>query len=204
VRAVSRLGAHPSQVSLGEIEEVTAEISGLWLLMITLVGAVPADAGRTLSARERAAFLGWGAWMQRADALADLAKDAADGLLSSLPGYLLWQIEPAAYLAACEPGATGALYGLLRRHGVAARCLPDPAALDALEAELAGLGEVPSLLRWVHGFLAWRYESVNPLPEGVASFQRFAPAPALFAASDLPVVWPPAASDLPVVQQKGM
>jgi hypothetical protein len=188
VRAVSRLGAHPSQVSLAQIEEVTAEISGVWLLMITLVGALPPDAARTLSASERAAFLGWGAWMQRADALADLAKDAADGLISSLPGYLLWQIDPAGYLAACEGGAPGALHELLRRHGVAARCLPGPGELAALEAALAGLGEVPALLRWVHGFLAWRYESVSALPAGVLSFRGYAPAPVLFAAADLPSI----------------
>jgi hypothetical protein len=125
--------------------------------------------------------------MQRADALADLAKDAADGLISSLPGYLLWQIDPDAYLAACEPGATGVLYGLLHQHRIAARCLPPSATLDALEGALCGLGEVPSLLRWVHGFLAWRYESVSPLPDGVASFRGYAPAPALFTTSDLPV-----------------
>jgi hypothetical protein len=124
--------------------------------------------------------------VQRADALADLAKDAADGLVSSLPGHMLFEREPAAYLAACERGDAPALYALVRRHGVDAACLPLRGELGELRQELSALGEVPALLGWVHGFLAWRYTSVRPLPGGDDSFGKYAPTEALFSPRDLP------------------
>ena len=188
VRAVVTLSAHPGQVSLGQVEAVTTDISAVWLRMIALVGALPGDAVRTLSLAERVAFEQWGGWVQRADALADFAKDTDEGLVSSLPGYLLWRHDPRGYLDACARRDHEALYHLVRHHGVDRQCLPTTAQLNALNTGMASLGEVGSLLRWVHSFLAWRYESVSPSRDQVPSSERAAPTPALFRVDDLPVI----------------
>ncbi len=158
VEAVARLSAHPATVSGAQVREVTGWISGAWLLMITAIGALPAAVPQPLTASEEAAFYAWGGWIQRADALADLPKDAADGLISSLPGWMLWSEDPASYLEAVthQPDQ---LYAMLARSGVDRACLPPPGALAALEARLARLGSVPSLLRWIHRFLSWRYRT---------------------------------------------
>ena len=39
---------------------------------------------------------------------------------------------------------------------------PRPGELDELERALSGLGLVPTWLRWIHGFLSWRWR-VHPL-----------------------------------------
>lgn len=176
-RAVAVLGAHPAATTLAEVERVTADISGVWLMMMAAVGTLAAPRG--LSAAERRAILGWGAWIQRADALADLAKDTADGLWSSLPGRLLFDLEPAGYLDACERRDTGAFFQLLRHHRVDEACLPPPRQLDLLGDALGSLGELPSLLRWIHGFLVWRYTLLQPAAP-------FAPAYASFS-TDTPI-----------------
>ena len=141
---------------------MTRQISGAWLLMIALVGALPASAPRPLTPAEERAFFAWGAWIQRADALADLGKDTADGLVNSLPGRHIWAARPEAYRALLaappSPDRERRLYALAAETGADRACLPpSPRALQALAAPLDRLGAVPDLLAWIHGFLCWRY-----------------------------------------------
>lgn len=145
VQAVRVLSGDPAHTAREDVEVVTAQISGLWLEMITMVGALGADV-RGLTLDERLAFEGWGAWIQRADALSDFGKDRADGLRSSLPSHAL-----------CSLGVDSDPWGALVRHRVDEALMPPAGALDALVARHAALGEVPALLRWIHGFLTWRY-----------------------------------------------
>ena len=157
VDAVAVLSAAPPQVSGARVAAVTGDISARWLRMITLVGPLAASASRGLHRAELQAFDPWGAAIQRADALADLDKDLADGLVSSLPSWLLHARSPSAWRAAVQnPGEAHAQVAL---HAVDLPCVAPPprAAAEAL----AGLGEVPGLLRWIHGFLLWRY-AVHP------------------------------------------
>jgi hypothetical protein len=162
VCAVAVLTAHPAAVSRAEVAAVTRAISGAWLLMIAMVGTLPPDASRAFSAAEEGEFFAWGSAIQRADALADLAKDLADGHLASFPGLLLWERAPAAYLDAAHRGDAAELYALVRAHGVDRACLPDAAEAAALERTLGGLGEVPALLQWIHAYLVGRYQA-HPL-----------------------------------------
>lgn len=159
VEAVAVLTAHPASVTRAAVAEVTRRISGAWLLMIAMVGTLPDDARRAFSASEEEAFFGWGWAIQRADALADLAKDLGDGHLSSWPGVLLWERAGQAYLDAARRGDGAAVYALVREHGVDRRCLPRGEETAALHEALAGLGEVPALLSWIHGFLLRRYDA---------------------------------------------
>jgi hypothetical protein len=159
VSAVAVLTAHPRAVSRAEVAAVTRAISGAWLLMIAMVGTLPADAARAFSPAEEAEFFAWGSAIQRADALADLAKDLADGHLASWPGILLWERAPAAYLDAALRGDAAAVYALVRAHGVDRECLS-----EIPERALAGLGEVPAILLWIHAYLAGRYED-HPLAD---------------------------------------
>ncbi len=147
-RAVAVLTADPETVTRADVERVTAQISGAWLMMITMVGTLPSDAQRSLTEDEREAFWGWGGWIQRADALADLDKDLADGHRSSAPLWLLAQ---------CTQIEPNAVYAQVAEHGVDLRCIPNPSALTALQSNLQGLGEVGAWLQWIHGFLLERY-----------------------------------------------
>ena len=157
VEAVRVLTSHPTAVTRAEVAAVTRSISGVWLLMIARLGELPGDAVRALTPAEEEGFLDWGWAVQRADALADLAKDLADGHLSSWAGRLLWERAPAAYLDAAARGDVPAIYALLRAHEVDRDCLPDAAEAAKLEAALPALGEVPDLLAWIHAYLARRY-----------------------------------------------
>ncbi|MCC6558006.1 MAG: hypothetical protein IT372_34095 [Polyangiaceae bacterium] len=157
VDAVEVLTSHPGAVSLAEVAGVTRRISGLWLLMVALVGSLPEDAARAPSADEEEAFLDWGFHIQRADALADLEKDGRDGLVSTFAGRLAWEREPARYLPACARGDAAAVYAMVARHRIDEECVRGGVPADALAARLAGLGEVRALLRWIHGFLVHRY-----------------------------------------------
>jgi hypothetical protein len=157
VEAVSVLTSHPAAVRREQVAGITRRISGAWLLMIAMIGSLPEDAARPLSAAEEEDFFAWGSAIQRADALADLEKDLGDGHLSSYPGRLLWERAPEAYLDAAARGDFTAIYALVRAHGVERDCLPDPAEAAALSAALPCLGEVPSLLGWIQGYLASRY-----------------------------------------------
>jgi hypothetical protein len=169
VEAVRVLTSHPAGVSRAEVAAVTRAISGVWLLMIARLGELPAEARRPFTAAEEEDFQAWGWAIQRADALADLAKDLGDGHLASWPGLLLWERAPAAYLDAAARGDAAAIHALLRAHEVDRACLPDAAEAAALAASLPDLGEVRALLAFVHGYLVRRFRAL-PL-----STQREAP-----------------------------
>ena len=125
--------------------------------MIARLGELPGDARRAFTAEEEDAFLAWGWDIQRADAIADLAKDLGDGHLSSWPGLLLWERAPEPYLAAAERGDVEAIYALLHAHEVDLDCLPTAAERAARDARLGDLGEVRSLLAFIHAYLVRRY-----------------------------------------------
>ena len=180
VESVALLSAHPSTHTPARVAWITRQISGAWLLMITMVGALPASVPRPLTPAEERAFFGWGAWIQRADALADLGKDTADGLISSVPGRLIWERRPEAHRAALAAGDTDRLYALAAETDADLACLPPPGELVRLHRALARLGAVPDLLAWIRGFLAWRYLQ-HPAcrreraggPAGAASWQAY-------------------------------
>jgi hypothetical protein len=157
VEAVALLTSHPAKVTRAEVDRITGRISGAWLLMIAMIGALPSDAKRPLSAAEEEAFFAWGSAVQRADALADLEKDLADGHLASYPGRLLWESAPEAYLDALARGDLRAVYALVSEHEIDRACLLDEEDIELLSAELPRLGEVPSLFAWIQGYLADRY-----------------------------------------------
>lgn len=174
VDAVERLTAPPASVSLEAVVETTGAISGAWLLMITAVGTLPPDASRRLTPDERRAFYDWGFHIQRADALADLEKDLADGHLSSWPCYTLRQRAPTAF----DDADLGRIYQLVADHQLDLAALPEAPELEALDRRLSALGEVPAMLRWIHGFLIDRYlahprcarsETPEPMRSFVAS-----------------------------------
>ena len=157
VEAVRVLTSHPAQVTRAEVARVTRSISGVWLLMIARLGELPEGAQRAITPIEEQGFHTFGWAIQRADALADLAKDLADGHLASWPGLLLWERAPDAYLDAAARGDAAAIHALLRAHDVDLECLPDAAEAAALAAALPDLGEARLLLGWIHDFLARRY-----------------------------------------------
>lgn len=157
VQAVVTYTAHPSSVAAEQIASVTADISGAWLLMIALCGTLPLDAARGLTADEERAFFAFGGPIQRADALADLGKDAGEGLIATIPGQHAWRAAGARYLAAVRDGDERTLYHLVARHDADLRCLPHAGTLETAAETLGGLGELPALLRWIHGFLLTRY-----------------------------------------------
>lgn len=155
--AVAVFTAHPAAVDLAAVDRVTADISGAWLSMIALVGVLDPCTGPWPGADELAAFFDWGLHIQRADALSDLGKDLADGLITTSPGWRAWSADPAGFEAALTSGDPGAMYTLFAAGGVDLACLPARSDLDRLEARMAALGELPRLLRWIHGFLLGRY-----------------------------------------------
>ncbi|EYF04147.1 hypothetical protein [Chondromyces apiculatus] len=157
VDAVVTLSSHPGEVSLAEVAGVTRRISGVWLLMIALVGTLPDDAGRTFTSDEEEAIHDWGFHIQRTDALADLQKDVDDGLTSSFAGRILWEREPSRYLPACRARDARTLYDMLARHRVDDACLRGGEPHQNLATRLRGLGEIHPLLAWIHGFLLDRY-----------------------------------------------
>jgi hypothetical protein len=165
VEAVAVLTAHPARVTRAAVAEVTRSISGAWLLMIAMVGTLPRDAARPFSLAEEGAFFDWGWAIQRADALADLAKDIGDGHLSSFPGVLLWERAGDTYLDAARRRDDAALYALVRAHDVEASCLPGEAEMASLDSTLGELGEVPAVLSWIHDYLLQRYHA-HPLAGG--------------------------------------
>ena len=159
VDAVVTLTAHPATVSAARVARVSTRISTLWLGMISAVGALPFAAPRTASLRRRRAMLRWGRWIQRADALADLARDLDDGLLSTAVGHGLWERAPAAFDDALLRRDTAAVYALVAEHGVDAAMSPPPGALARASLDLDGLGALPAHLAWIHAYLLGRYES---------------------------------------------
>ncbi|PRQ03450.1 hypothetical protein ENSA5_15760 [Enhygromyxa salina] len=162
VRAVRLLSSDPTRVDPRAVEAVTADISGAWLLMVTMIGELPEDARRPLRAHELAAFYDWGLHIQTADALADLHKDTADGLVASRPGVLLAQGAPELWRFALGQGRLAPLYRGVSEAKIDLDTLPAADEVDRLGEALADLGQVPIWLRWIHGFLTWRW-LVHPL-----------------------------------------
>jgi hypothetical protein len=162
VRAVRLLSSDPRTVDPAAIEAVTADISGAWLLMVTMVGELPEDARRPIDTREEAAFYRFGLHVQTADALADLHKDTADGLVASRVGVRLAAREPDLWQRALTTGELAPLYRGMVDHAIDLATFPGATELDALDGALSGLGLVPTWLRWIHAFLSWRWW-VHPL-----------------------------------------
>lgn len=177
VDAVAVLSSHPGEVSLEEVARTTSRISGAWLLMIAAVGSLPEDAARMLSVAEEAAFFRWGFHIQRADALADFEKDTRDGLVSTYVGKLLWAREADAYWRACSHFDAPTLYSMLVRHRVDEAAFPEgwlqaPSHVVP-ETGLEQVGRVPALLKWIHGFLSYRY-LIHPHCRRVSDESTFA------------------------------
>lgn len=168
VRAVRLLSSPPAHVDPAAIRAVSADISGAWLLMVTAIGELPAAARRSVSSHEEAAFYRWGLAIQAADALADLDKDTADGLVASWPGVLLDACEPGRERwrrAYAEDDARELLAGMIE-HAIEPAILPSARERLELDATLAELGAVPHWLAWIHDFLLQRWRA-HPL--GLAS-----------------------------------
>ncbi len=155
VEAVAVLTSHPSRVEAAHVERVSASISGVWLLAIAACGTVPADVSRGLRPREIAAFFRAGAFIQAADALADLPKDLAEGHRSSLPLKRLWDMAPDDYeRAAASPEAMAAA---IAKYDIDTACLASAEERARWCHELAALGDVGMLLSWIHEMLAARW-----------------------------------------------
>ena len=164
----------PEALRESDLDRVTADISGAWLLMIALVGALPERFGVWPGADEQAAFYEWGLHIQRADALSDLEVDQGEALIATSVGWRACRADPVRYRAVCDGVDPDGLHGLLLDSDVDLSCLPEPDALDRLDARLAGLGELPGLLRWIHGFLLGRYLA-GPLCRRAPHHPAFAP-----------------------------
>jgi hypothetical protein len=174
VRAVATLSRHGSAVTVAQVEDVTRDISGAWLLMIAAIGTLPEDVDRGFTRDEESGFFDWGWHIQRADALADMAKDLGDGLISSYPDRLLYDLDREAYEGCVSGASRGAVYEICRRLDLDRLCLPGAGEIEGCQQRLSGLGRVPSLLRWIHGFLTWRY-LVHPLCQRSLTDPLFAP-----------------------------
>jgi hypothetical protein len=159
VDAVATFTAHPREVDGHWLDDVTARVSGLWLAMMCAVGTLPGAAGRSLRAQEERAILQWGLWMQRADALADLGRDLADGLTCTAAGHALWSRDPEGYGRALASGDAPTLDALVRRYGIDRALRPDVRTRAELVASLASLGELASLLEWTLDHLLGRYDA---------------------------------------------
>lgn len=156
-QAVATLSRHSSELSLKDVEKVTRDISGAWLLMISATGSLPEDTTRPISEDEREGFYQFGWHIQRADALADMAKDLKDGLISSYPDRLLYSIDKKSYERCIHEQDPQYIYDICRGELIDVKCMPGPGELASCAAQLRGLGELPDLLNWIHGFLTWRY-----------------------------------------------
>jgi hypothetical protein len=157
VRAVDVFSRHPAESTAAEVERVTAAISGDWLLMITMVGGLSAEARRPVSSSEMAAYNRWGWHIQRADALADFPKDGREGLTNSWAGHECWRRFGRAYIGALGRHDDGALERMLAQ--CADACLPSPAELCRAREALASLGDVPHDLSWIHAMLVGRWQA---------------------------------------------
>jgi hypothetical protein len=76
-------------------------------------------------------------------------------------GRLLWERDAEAYWRACSDFDAPTLYSMLARHRIDEASFPDgwlQAPNGAFpDVGLEGLGQVPTLLAWIHGFLSYRY-----------------------------------------------
>jgi len=156
-KAVSTLSRHPGNVSDKCVERASRDISGAWLLMITLVGTLPPDTMRSLRPAEEESFFEWGQFIQQVDALADLEKDMREGLVCTVPGHYAYQYDPQTFLTAVDNWDSDSLYALYARSGADLACLPTSSQRRELLNSLADLGQVGPILEWIHGLLLWRY-----------------------------------------------
>lgn len=159
VDAVVTFSAHPRDVDAVWLDDVTARVSGLWLAMMCAVGTLPHAAGRALTAQEERAILRWGLWMQRADALADLGRDLADGLTCTVVGHALWSRDPEGYDRALAHGDGDAADALVQRYGIDRALRPGAHERRELADSLGSLGELASLLGWTLDHLLGRYDA---------------------------------------------
>lgn len=97
VDSVATLTDHPSRVDFRTVSDVTARISGLWLMMICAIGCLPGCVGRGLTIREKENFLRWGKVIQTADSLADFAKDQREGLINTVAGNRLFSVSETTF-----------------------------------------------------------------------------------------------------------
>ncbi len=173
-RGVSTLSRHPGSVSGRRVARASADISGAWLLMITLVGTLPPDTTRSLRSCEEDSFFEWGQYIQQADALADLDKDTRDGLVCTVPGHYAYRQDPDSFLSAVADRDSDSLYALYADTGADLACLPSSDRRHELLAPLADLGQIGPILEWIHGFLLWRYLQ-HPQCRRVVSHQLVRP-----------------------------
>ena len=173
VDAVVQFTSLPGDVDAASIRRTTARISGDWLLMISLIGTLP-DGAEELTDDEERAFRDWGWHIQRADALSDLDRDIRDGLFTTYPGQLVWERAPMDYLRACRSKETDGIYRQLAAFDLDVACLPGLSERSCLDRRLSRLGDLGPLMRWIHGFLCWRY-LVHPLCRRTADDPAFRP-----------------------------
>lgn len=152
VQAVTVLSAAPPSVSAELVMSTTRAISGAWLSMMVLCGALPADAQAGVNEAEIQAIWDWGSFIQRTDALCDLAKDQGDGLGST---YVGWRAHESGF----RPGDVRALYAHVAAREIDRDCIPGAVERRRLDRELRRLGRVPGLLAWIHHMLLGRYLS---------------------------------------------
>ena len=120
--------------------------------MMVLCGTLPADAKEPVSEPEIQAIWDWGSFIQRTDALCDLAKDQRDGLGST---YVGWRAEQSGF----QHGGVRALYAHVAARDIDLECIPREVERRRLGRALRRLGRVPGLLEWIHHMLFGRYLS---------------------------------------------
>lgn len=148
VDAVWCLSSAPRDMLLERVAEVTRNISGAWLSMIAMIGAVTAET-RALTDDEIEAIFDWGFHIQRADALADLDKDRRQGLQCTWVGKLL--------SSSSEPTTTQEAYRRVAELGIDRSSVPAAAEVERLACRLVALPELHRQLHWIHRFLVHRY-----------------------------------------------
>ena len=150
VQAVTVLSAAPATVSAAEVVSTSRAISGAWLSMMVLCGALPADAREPVSEAEIQAIWDWGSFIQRTDALCDLAKDQHDGLGST---YVGWRAHQSGF----RHGGLRELYAHVAARDIDLECIPSEAERRRLGRALGRLGRVSGMLEWIHHMLLGRY-----------------------------------------------
>jgi hypothetical protein len=147
--AVALLTGDARAADPGEIDRVTRRISGDWLALIAACGTLPS--GSSLSHDEVEAIRDAGAFIQRADALADLEKDQREGLTSTWAACAIARMAPATSLPAMYRSA--ALLDLERE------AWPSVAALACVRHRLARFPEIVPALEWIRVMLLSRYRA---------------------------------------------
>lgn len=163
-RGVRILTADPATTTRDEVLAVTRDISGAWLWMIALCGALGVEPPHDVLPDEREAVWDWGLWMQSADALSDLHKDLGDGHINSIATHRLHEVVGPAMLewADQEPER---IVAEVSARGLDEACLPEDAQVEAIGRRLSRLPQLHGLLSWTHTFLCWRWAH-HPLRRG--------------------------------------